>query len=156
MKREELKLTSRGRHAVMAMVELARHGAKSPLPLSQIAQRGNISLSYLEQLFTGLRRSGLVASHRGPGGGYLLAQPAEKIYITDILTAAEDNVSARRHKKTASEDTDSGLEHAETGHLWSNIGQILHVYLRQVSLQDITANNLENHPAANKIFESLT
>lgn len=154
MKREELKLTSRGRHAVMAMVELAQYGGKSPLPLSQIAQRGNISLSYLEQLFTGLRRHDLVVSHRGPGGGYLLARPAEEIYITDILAAAEDNVSARRHKSSQAGE-DAVDEHRETSQLWTNIGQILHVYLRKVSLQDIAANNLENHPASNKIFESL-
>lgn len=154
MKRNEVKLTSRGRHAVMAMIELAKQHGKSPLPLSQIAQRGNISLSYLEQLFTGLRRGGLVKSHRGPGGGYLLAKPADSIFITDIMAAAEDNVSARRHAASP-ENGDSAAGSPEATELWSNIGQVLHVYLRRVSLEDITASNLENHPAVNKIFESL-
>ncbi len=152
MKRDEVKLTSRGRHAVMAMVELARHSGQGPLPLSQIAQNGNISLSYLEQLFTGLRRRGLVKSHRGPGGGYLLAQPAKNIFITDIMEAAEDNISARRQQPAG---TESAIGNQETNELWSNIGQVLHVYLRRVSLEDIAAHNLDNHPAANKIFESL-
>jgi Rrf2 family iron-sulfur cluster assembly transcriptional regulator len=152
MKREELKLTPRGKHAVMAMVELARNDGKGPLPLSQIAQTGSISLSYLEQLFAGLRRRGLVKSHRGPGGGYLLAMPAKDIFITDILTAAEDNVPARR-QAAVNDDTQAGNK--ETQELWSNIGQVLHVYLRQVSLEDIAASNLETHPATNKIFETL-
>ncbi|HEY8192143.1 MAG TPA: Rrf2 family transcriptional regulator [Alphaproteobacteria bacterium] len=152
MKRDELKLTPRGKHAVMAMVELARNEGKGPLPLSQIAQTGRISLSYLEQLFAGLRRRGLVKSHRGPGGGYLLAVPAREIFITDILTAAEDNVPARR-QAVSNDDMQAGNK--ETQELWSNIGQVLHVYLRQVSLDDIAASNLETHPATNKIFETL-
>lgn len=152
MKREEIKLTSRGRHAVMAMVELARHNGNGPLPLSQISKKGNISLSYLEQLFTGLRRRGLVKSHRGPGGGYLLGRPAKDIFIADIMEAAEDNISARRLQ---SQDNDDAAGNQETNQLWSNIGQVLHVYLRCVSLEDIAACNLQDHPAANKIFESL-
>ena len=120
--------------------------------LFRSAQTGSISLSYLEQLFAGLRRRGLVKSHRGPGGGYLLAMPAKDIFITDILIAAEDNVPARR-QTVSNDDTQAGNK--ETQELWSNIGQVLHVYLRQVSLEDISASNLEFHPATNKIFETL-
>ena len=81
LKRNSLKLTQRGRHAVMASVALAKNDGKGPLPLAQIARAGDISLSYLEQLFAGLRKHGLVKSHRGPGGGYVLARPPSEIFI---------------------------------------------------------------------------
>jgi len=153
MNREELKLTPRSRHAVMAMVELARNKESAPLPLSQIAQKGNISLSYLEQLFSGLRKYGLVNSHRGPGGGYLLAKAPTDIFITDILSAAEHNPPV--YKKRKRTEDEGSIGNPETQQLWSTIGQVLHVYLRNVSLEDIIASNPENHPVANKIFETL-
>ncbi|MCD8493980.1 MAG: Rrf2 family transcriptional regulator [Alphaproteobacteria bacterium] len=92
-----LKLTTRGQYAVVAMVEIGRDGKKAPVPLSDIAETTNISLSYLEQLIAGLRRHGLVTSYRGPGGGYTLAKPAQSIAVSDILKAAEDSTPAKRH-----------------------------------------------------------
>lgn len=139
---KKLKLTTRGRYAVMAMTELAMRGSKSPVPLIEIAQSGNISLSYLEQLFAGLRKNGLVKSYRGPGGGYILARPATDIRISDILESAEDCAPAKRNVK------DSGADHAgnrQTQALWDHIGEILYINLKTVSLDDVLNGGL---PAA--------
>lgn len=130
-----LRLTPRGRHATMAMIELARHSGPSPLPLTIIANIGNISLSYLEQLFSGLRRNGLVQSTRGPGGGYRLAREAASIHIVDILIAAEDSVPARRLRGSEAERTNPEAEA-----LWNHVGEILFERLSKVTLQDALNN----------------
>src|SRR5260370_189772 len=91
-----VKLSTRGRYAVMAMVDLARHGNGSPVSLAEIAERQEISLSYLEQLFAKLRRSGLVHSVRGPGGGYLLAHHRDETRICDIIVAVDEPLHAGR------------------------------------------------------------
>jgi Rrf2 family transcriptional regulator, iron-sulfur cluster assembly transcription factor len=126
-----VRVTTRGRYAVMAMIELARRGVNSPVPLFEIAATGGISLSYLEQLFAGLRRNGLVRSHRGPGGGYILARAPNTIMIADIMISAEDSVPGRR------QDGSSSRGHAETDILWDYIGQILHRHLETLSLADV-------------------
>ncbi|MCB9989799.1 MAG: Rrf2 family transcriptional regulator [Rhodospirillales bacterium] len=146
---KKLKLTTRGRYAVMAMVELSLRGEKQPVPLVEIAQSGNISLSYLEQLFAGLRKNGLVKSYRGPGGGYLLAKPANDIHIADILDSAEDCVPAKRSTK------DTAQTNKQTNMLWSQIGEILYISMKHVSLEDVTKERLQDHPAMNKLFETL-
>lgn len=140
-----LKLTTRGRHAVIAMVELAGKGGDKPVPLSQIAQSGNISLSYLEQLFAGLRRHGLVRSFRGPGGGYILAKPAKDIRVSEILISAEDCAPARRN---APEEPGN----PQTEALWLQIGEFLHACLKEVSLEDVTNDNLSRNPVTQKLF----
>jgi len=148
-KSPSLRITSRSRHAVMAMVELAQKSQGDPVPLSKIAASGNISLSYLEQLFAGLRRHGLVKSYRGPGGGYILAKPAAQIGISEILISAEDCVPAGRNNA----NDDFGND--QTNALWSHIGDMLQVVLQHVSLEDVTNDNLGAHPVTNKLFESL-
>ncbi len=147
-----LKLTTRGRYAVMAMVELARRGDDEPVPLVEIAKSGSISLSYLEQLFAGLRRNGLVKSYRGPGGGYVLAKPAVEIRIAEILDSAEDCAPARRSAKGREDDLSSDRT---TSALWSQIGEILYVCLRHISLDDVIRERLSNHPMMNKLLETL-
>ena len=91
-----MKLTTKGRYAVTAMLDLALHAQESPVPLADISQRQGISLSYLEQLFSKLRKKGLVDSARGPGGGYRLSRPAGNIAIEEVITAINENVDARR------------------------------------------------------------
>ena len=91
-----MKLSTKGRYAVMALVDLTSYSKGQPLALAEIAERQEISLSYLEQLFAKLRRGGLVKSVRGPGGGYLLAQPAEETRISDIFLAVEVPIGATR------------------------------------------------------------
>src|SRR5438874_12682364 len=91
-----MRLSTKGRYAVMAMVDLAQHGMGEPISLAEIAERQEISLSYLEQLFAMLRKGGLVKSVRGPGGGYLLAHERAEIRIADIILAVDEPVRATR------------------------------------------------------------
>ncbi len=149
----QLKLTTRGRYAVMAMVELAQKGQSRPVPLSEISERGNISLSYLEQLFAGLRRSGLVKSHRGPGGGYMLAKDPADILISDVMHAAEDSVPAKRPSQS---DTPDNYGNSQTQALWSHIGEVLHACMRKVSLDDVLEQRLRDNSVAAKMFDSLS
>src|SRR5271165_706846 len=94
-----MRLSTKGRYAVMAMADLAAHdGATRPLSLAEIAKRQEISLSYLEQLFAKLRRGGLVRSVRGPGGGYRLSRPAAELRISDIILAVDEPITATRCK----------------------------------------------------------
>jgi Rrf2 family iron-sulfur cluster assembly transcriptional regulator len=153
-RKNTVKLTTRGRYAVMAMVAMAGQSQSppqqtAPIPLSHIAQAGDISLSYLEQLFSGLRRHGLVQSFRGPGGGYILARPVTEIMIADILISAEDCAPAKR--VSAEDSTD---KNPRTQALWDNIGEILYICLRHVSLADVMNGKLGSHPALNKMFDT--
>jgi Rrf2 family iron-sulfur cluster assembly transcriptional regulator len=133
----------------MAMVEISAFEASKPMPLAEIASRSNISLSYLEQLIAALRRHGLVMSHRGPGGGYMLAREAADIRIADILHAAEDSVPARR------QTTNSSTINEQTQALWSNIGEILYASLSRVSLADVIGQKFRENPCIAKMFDSL-
>ena len=147
MAEPNLKLTTRGRHAVSALVELGRRGAKQPVRLYEIAEQTRISLSYLEQLFSGLRRQGLVRSYRGPGGGYILARPPDQILLVDILAAAEDCVAGR---KTAHDDS-SGC--ALTGALWGYIGRAMYVTMRHVSLDDVVESRVPETPTLRRLLQ---
>ena len=129
-----LKLTTRGRYAIMAMVELGKRTGPDPAPLIEVAKRGNISLSYLEQLIAGLRRQGLVKSSRGPGGGYALAKPASEISVPAILMAAEDSTPAKRTLRK-SDKKSSDCEYTEA--LWDYIGETLYDSLKGISLQNV-------------------
>ena len=129
-----LKLTTRGRYAVMAMVELGKRTGSEPAPLVEVAQRGNISLSYLEQLIAGLRRQGLVKSYRGPGGGYALAKPANEITIPAILIAAEDSTPAKRIQQKGDKKS-ADCEYTEN--LWDYIGETLYASLIDITLQNV-------------------
>ena len=138
-----LKLTTRGRYAVLSMIELAeRAQGNSPIPLADIAGRGMISLSYLEQLFAALRRHKLVKSSRGPGGGYMLARGLEDISIADIMIAAEDSLPARRVSKRE-DDLIYQDEHA--CNLWTFIGEILQENLDGITLHDVVHNRYPKH-----------
>lgn len=127
-----MKITTRGRYAVISIVDLVRAGdGENPVPLSEIAKRQKISLSYLEQLFAGLRRNGLVRSYRGPGGGYILARPLDEITIADIMEAAEDSVPARRN---ISEERRSTAHDCPTHALWDSLGDTLEDYFQKITL----------------------
>ena len=149
---KRLKLTTRGRYAVMAMVELAQKSEKQPVPLMEIARSGNISLSYLEQLFAGLRKNGLVKSYRGPGGGYVLAKPANDICVSEILDSAEDCVPAKR---SAKEQDPASFGNKQTHQLWGHIGEILYVSLKHVTLEEVITERLQENPTITKLFESF-
>jgi Rrf2 family iron-sulfur cluster assembly transcriptional regulator len=131
---EKLETTSRGRHALTAMVDLTLMQADRPVPLSDIAARRQISLSYLEQMFAGLRRNGLVKSHRGPGGGYRLGKPTTQISVAEILRAAEDSPSAQRNRQAPRRATQAECPSTK---LWESLNAHTYDLLDQVSLDDV-------------------
>lgn len=152
---KKLKLTTRGRYAVMAMVELGQRDARDPVPLLEIADSGNISLSYLEQLFAGLRRNGLVKSYRGPGGGYVLARAPSAIMVSDILDSAEDCAPAMRSARGNGRGSEPAVNR-QTQDLWNHIGGILYASLSHVTLEDVISGQLSSHHTLNKLFEVLS
>ncbi len=132
-----MKLSTKGRYAVMAMVDLARQSAGQPIALAEIAQRQEISLSYLEQLFAKLRRAGLVGSVRGPGGGYMLARPADETRISDIILAVDEPIRATRCSPSSAAGCKSDKSRCLTHDLWEELGNQIHLYLSSVSLDDV-------------------
>jgi Rrf2 family iron-sulfur cluster assembly transcriptional regulator len=136
-----MKLSSKGRYAVMAMADLAREGADGPVTLAEIASRQEISQSYLEQLFARLRRAGVVQSVRGPGGGYRLARPADEIDIAAIILAVDEPVRAVRCEGGAKGCLSSG-ERCLTHDLWEELGQQIHLFLASVTLHDVVTRQV--------------
>jgi Rrf2 family iron-sulfur cluster assembly transcriptional regulator len=132
-----VKLGTKGRYAVMAMVELARQEESCPVRISEIAARQEISPSYLEQLFAKLRRGGLVESARGPGGGYRLVRPAEETRISDIFMAVGEPIEATRCKKGAAKGCTQLATRCVTHDLWDELGNQIHLFLNSVSLDDV-------------------
>jgi Rrf2 family iron-sulfur cluster assembly transcriptional regulator len=131
-----MKLGTRARYAVMAMVDLARHGESGPVSLAEIARRQEISLAYLEQIFGKLRRSGLVRSVRGPGGGYLLAHDRDDTRIADVILAVE-TIEAVRCKPGTAIGCRGDRSRCLTHDLWEELGRQIHLYLSSVSLGDV-------------------
>lgn len=137
-----MKLSTKGRYAVMAMADLAKHSrggeaAGRPIPLADIATRQEISLSYLEQLFARLRRGGLVRSVRGPGGGYLLAFPPEQTRIADIILAVDEPFRATRCMPGSPKGCTGVQGRCITHDLWEELGNHIHLFLSSVSLADV-------------------
>ncbi len=132
-----MKLSTKGRYAVMAMVDLARHSNGNPVALSEIAEREEISLSYLEQLFAKLRRSGLVKSVRGPGGGYLLARDRDDTRVADIIVAVDEPLHAVRCTPGAAVGCRGDRSRCLTHDLWEELSNQIHLYLSSVSLGDV-------------------
>jgi Rrf2 family transcriptional regulator, iron-sulfur cluster assembly transcription factor len=137
-----MKLSTKGRYAVMAMVDLARHGSGHPVSLADIAERQEISLSYLEQLFAKLRRNGLVRSVRGPGGGYLLGRITEEVKISDIILAVDEPIRATRCHPTSAIGCKTDRSRCLTHDLWEELGNQIHLFLRSVSLADVIENRV--------------
>jgi Rrf2 family iron-sulfur cluster assembly transcriptional regulator len=120
----------------MAIVDLALHSGGRPVALSDIAQRQEISLSYLEQLFARLRRGGIVRSVRGPGGGYLLAYGTEQMRIADIIKAVDDSDRSARSAPRAAGDLVAKTR-ALTHDLWDELGNQIHLFLSSVTVDDV-------------------
>lgn len=133
-----MRLSTKGRYAVMAMTDLAIYGGDKSVSLAEIADRQQISLSYLEQLFARLRRAGLVKSARGPGGGYRLAHGAKGTYVADIVLAVDEPIRATRCNGQGSpKGCMVGGERCLTHHLWEDLGHQIQDYLAHVSLDDV-------------------
>ncbi len=129
-----MRLTTKGRYAVTAMLDLAIHATNAPVPLADISQRQGISLSYLEQLFSRLRRQGLVDSARGPGGGYRLARPASEIAVVHVINAIDENVNVTRcGGRSNCQDGESCLTHD----LWCDLSSQVHDFLASIDLQQL-------------------
>ena len=135
-----MRLTTKGRFAVTAMVDLAMRQTRGPVTLAAISERQHISLSYLEQLFGKLRRRKLVTSVRGPGGGYRLAQPMHGVTVAEIVTAVDEPMDATQcgGKENCKDD-----KRCMTHDLWANLNKKMHEYLSSVSLGDLVAQQAE-------------
>ena len=148
-----MKLSTKGRYAMVALADLATADKDSLLSLSEISKRQDISLPYLEQLFVKLRRAELVESVRGPGGGYRLAKPASEIRVSDILGAVDETVSALHTGAGASGGASGSRAQAMTNRLWEGLSAHVYVFLHQTRLSDVVANELAPCPAVPALFE---
>lgn len=129
-----MRLTTKGRYAVTAMLDLALNAHDNPVSLADISQRQNISLSYLEQLFAKLRRCQLVTSVRGPGGGYLLSRPTGEIFVAQIVDAVNESIDATGCGGAADcQDGETCLTH----YLWSDLSTQIHNFLNGISLASL-------------------
>lgn len=133
-----MRLTTKGRYAVTALLDLAIHADQGPVNLADISRRQGISLSYLEQLFAKLRRSELVCSIRGPGGGYRLGCKPQAIRIAQIIDAVNESVDATKcHGKGNCQQGETCLTH----HLWQDLSEQIHDFLSSISLADLIARS---------------
>lgn len=129
-----MRLTTKGRYAVTAMLDLALNATQGPVNLNDISDRQSISVSYLEQLFAKLRKGGLVSSVRGPGGGYQLARAAGEIHVAQIIDAVDELVDVTRCGGQG--DCQQGAT-CLTHDLWSDLSQQIHHFLASISLQEL-------------------
>lgn len=132
-----MKLSTKGRYAVMAMVDLAAHSRGKPVALADVASRQEISLSYLEQLFSRLRRGGVVKSVRGPGGGYLLARSEAETRVSDIIMAVDEPIQTTRCTPGSPTGCHTNKSRCLTHDLWQELGNQIYLYLSSVSLADV-------------------
>ncbi|WP_198246119.1 Fe-S cluster assembly transcriptional regulator IscR [methane-oxidizing endosymbiont of Gigantopelta aegis] len=139
-----MRLTTKGRYAVTAMLDLAFHSQNKPVTLTDIATRQTISLSYLEQLFARLRKAGMVKGVRGPGGGYRLSRPADEISIADIITAVDEQVDST--KCGGAGDCQNNLP-CLTHDLWMGLSEQIRQYLQGISLASLMEKDFVNKVA---------
>jgi Rrf2 family iron-sulfur cluster assembly transcriptional regulator len=133
-----MKMSTKGRYAVMAMIDIGQHSRGQPVSLAEIAGRQEISQEYLEQLFGKLRKAGLVESARGPGGGYRLARKAEDIPVADIITAVDEPLRVTRCEGDAIDGCVKGAK-CSAHDLWSSLGRQMMYFLGSVSLDDVVS-----------------
>lgn len=138
-----MKLSTKGRHAITAMMELALRNDKGPVTLADISVEQSISVSYLEQLFARLRNQGLVTGMRGPGGGYCLRKPADEITIAEILSAVDDAMPARRERIP-------GEEWPQSIVMWNQLSERIYDYLNGMTLADAVGQRAAESDAEGK------
>jgi len=147
-----MQLTTKGRYAVTAMLDLASSGSARPVTLDMISQRQNISLSYLEQLFAKLRKASLVKSVRGPGGGYLLNVSAENVTLTQIIEAVDENIDLRRcHGLKTCLRGKQCLSH----HLWCEVSDQIRGFLSTRNLQQVIDDYNANETVKETVKETV-
>lgn len=135
-------LTTKGRFAVMALVDIAMYCKDNPVSLSDISKRQNIDIGYLEQIFIRLKQSNLVLSFRGPGGGYRLARESNKIIISEVMQAAEEDIKMTRCAGHAGNGCMNDKSICLTHHLWETLEDKIHGYLSSITLADVCNENI--------------
>ena len=136
-----MKLTNKGRYAVMAMADLASNANKGPISLTEISLRQNISLSYLEQIFLKLKNNKLVRSSRGATGGYILEKPASEIKLSNIIFAVDEEVKTLNCKKNSKRGCNNKSTKCITHNLWDKLDQHINGFFEKIKLQDLTKIN---------------
>jgi len=147
-----MKLSTKGRYAMVALADIALQDSENLVTLGEVSRRQDISLPYLEQLFVKLRRANLVASVRGPGGGYRLARPASEIRITEVLEAVDETVDALHKGAGASGAASGSRAQSMTNRLWEGLSANVYVFLHQTRLSDVIENSLAPCPAVPTLF----
>ena len=136
-----MKLTTKGRYAVMAMADLALFNHKGPISLTDISLRQNISLAYLEQIFMKLKQKNLVRSVRGAKGGYVLVYPPEEIKISNIISAVDEEIKTLNCKKESKKGCNHKSSKCITHNLWDQLDQHINNFFEKVKLQDLVKKN---------------
>jgi Rrf2 family transcriptional regulator, iron-sulfur cluster assembly transcription factor len=136
-------LGTKARYAVMAMVELASREQGKPITLAELATSQEITIPYLEQIFSKLKQGGLVKSVRGPGGGYVLSRPAAEISISEIVNASEEAIKMTRCDNHINHGCMGGGARCATHDLWDGLGQQINQYLSSISLSDVQQRKLQ-------------
>ena len=148
-----MKLSTKGRYAMVALSDIALQPEGTLVSLGDIATRQSVSLPYLEQLFVKLRRAKLVMSVRGPGGGYRLARPASEIRVVDVLEAVDEKVDAMHKGAGVSGGTSGSRAQSLNNRLWEGLSAHVYVFLHQTRLSDVIANELVPCPAVPNLFD---
>ena len=141
-----MKLTSKGRYAVMAMADLAKNNVKKPTSLTEISLRQGISIAYLEQLFLKLRKNNLVQSVRGPSGGYLLSKNPEEIKLLSIIRAVDEKVKTVKCKKESKKGCNGKSVKCITHNLWDDLEAHINKFFEDNTLNDILFKEIRNNP----------
>ncbi len=149
-----MRLTTKGRFAVTAMADLAMRGGRGPVTLATISERQKISLSYLEQLFGKLRRNNIVASVRGPGGGYYLARPGSEISIADIVVAVDEPIDSTKCR--GMRNCHGENQPCITHDLWVGLNENILGYLRGITLQQLIDSHNQKKPEVSAIVLNKT
>ncbi|MDR9484209.1 MAG: Rrf2 family transcriptional regulator [Sediminimonas sp.] len=147
-----MKLSTKGRYAMVALVDIALQPEGELVSLGEISRRQSVSLPYLEQLFVKLRRGGLVDSVRGPGGGYRLARPMTDIRVVEVLAAVDETVDAMHTGAGASGGVSGSKAQSVTNRLWEGLSAQVYVFLHQTRLSDVVNNELAPCPAVPTLF----
>jgi len=140
-----MKLTSKGRYAVMAMADLANNNVKKPINLTEISLRQGISVSYLEQLFLKLRKNNLVQSARGPLGGYVLARAPDEIKLLSIISAVDEKIKTVKCKKESKKGCNGKSIKCITHNLWDDLETHINKFFEDNTLNDILFKEVRNH-----------
>ena len=136
-----MKLTNKGRYAVMAMADLAQFKDNGPISLTDISLRQNISLAYLDQIFIKLKQENLVKSVRGAKGGYVLEHPPEEIKISNIISAVDEKIKTLNCKKESKKGCNNKSSKCITHNLWDQLDQHINSFFEKVKLQDLVKKN---------------